>query len=284
MKPKLILIEGLPGSGKSTTARLVHEILTDKGMDAELYMEGNLDHPADYEGVAFFTETEFEELLAECGDLRGIFQEKAMLKSGRLLVPYMKLKEELGHAFPDDLLVRISRNDIYELPFQQNVEIITDSWKEFAKKAAAEEQVYVFECCFIQNPVTIGMVKYGALEQASIDYVQKLAKAVEPLHPLMIYVKQKDIETSFRKAVAERPEDWFKGFVHYYTSQGYGAENSLNGLEGTIEVLKVRAQLENKILDHLPIPISVLDNSQFDLEVHRKLIEEVLQGLFINSQ
>lgn len=57
MDSKLILIEGLPGSGKSTTARLVHEILMQKGIESELFCEGDLDHPADYESVAFLRMT-----------------------------------------------------------------------------------------------------------------------------------------------------------------------------------------------------------------------------------
>jgi thymidylate kinase len=54
MNTKLILIEGLPGSGKSTTAGMAAEILKQKGIETNLFLEGNLDHPADYDGVAFF--------------------------------------------------------------------------------------------------------------------------------------------------------------------------------------------------------------------------------------
>lgn len=53
MARQLILIEGLPGSGKSTIAKMVSEILIDQGKQVQLFQEGNLDHPADYEGVVF---------------------------------------------------------------------------------------------------------------------------------------------------------------------------------------------------------------------------------------
>lgn len=63
MKPKLILIEGIPGFGKTTTAQLVHEILMDTNIKTQRYLEGNLDHPADYDGVACFKKEEYDELL-----------------------------------------------------------------------------------------------------------------------------------------------------------------------------------------------------------------------------
>lgn len=53
MARRLILIEGLPGSGKSTVAEMVSEILKGQGKEVQLFQEGNLDHPADYEGVSF---------------------------------------------------------------------------------------------------------------------------------------------------------------------------------------------------------------------------------------
>ena len=278
MKSKLILVEGLPGSGKSTTARLIYDILMENGVNAELYMEGNLDHPADYEGVAYFTEDEFEHLLAGSGNLGKIFQDRVLVKNGHYLLPFMKIKTELGDKFPENLLAEICRKDIYELPLEQNIQVIAESWAEFARMAETENKVYVFECCFIQNPVSVGMVKYGAPDEVSIAYVKKLGDAVKYLDPLLVYVKQEDIEISFRKAVAERPEDWFKGFIQYYTSQGYGAEKELSGLDGTIEVLKARQQLENKILEQLTMPVSILDNSQFNLESHREsLIKEIME-------
>lgn len=277
MKTKLILVEGLPGSGKSTTAKLIHELLTENQVPAELYMEGNLDHPADYEGVAYFTEEEFEELLKKSGSLSKVFQDRVTVKRGRHLLPYMKIKNELGSGFPDELLAAISKKDVYELPMEENIAVISESWEEFAKQAAAEEKVYVFECCFIQNPVTVGLVKYGASDEATIQYVKKLAEAVESLNPLLVYVKQEDIERSFRKAVTERPDDWFNGFVHYYTSQGYGLVNGLSELEGTIDVLKARQELEYSILENLQLTTYILNNTQFDFEKHRVNLKEILE-------
>lgn len=276
MKTKLILVEGLPGSGKSTTARLIHEILTENGVSTELYMEGNLEHPADYEAVAHFTEEELENLLEESGSLSTTLEEWVTVKRGRRLLPYMKMKNEIGNGLSDELLAPISKKDVYELPLQENIAVMSESWEEFAKLAASQEKVYIFECCFIQNPVTVGMVKYGAEAEVTIEYVNKLAEAVKVLNPLLVYVSQEDIEKSFRKAVEERPGDWFNGFVHYYTSQGYGLAKELSGLDGTIEILKARQKLEKSIFNQLSIPMHILNNSQFDFDKHRENLKNIL--------
>ena len=37
----------------------------------------------------------------------------------------------------------MSRNDIYELPFDKNIELIADKWKDFAEIAREDNKVYI---------------------------------------------------------------------------------------------------------------------------------------------
>ncbi|WP_235218458.1 hypothetical protein [Paenibacillus sp. FSL R7-269] len=70
-QPKLVLVEGLPGYGKSTTAQLVYEILTEMNVSAQLVLEGNLDHPADYDGVACLTKQNMMSCRESAAGIRG---------------------------------------------------------------------------------------------------------------------------------------------------------------------------------------------------------------------
>lgn len=63
MNGKLILVEGLPGSGKTTTSKLVQKILSERGLEPKLFVEGDIDHPADFESVACLTEQEYKEII-----------------------------------------------------------------------------------------------------------------------------------------------------------------------------------------------------------------------------
>ena len=47
-------------------------------------------------------------------------------------------------SFSDELCNDISRNDIYELPFDKNVELITDKWHDFAEIALEDDKGLYF--------------------------------------------------------------------------------------------------------------------------------------------
>ena len=53
MKTNLIIVKGLPGSGKSTTADMIAEILQKQGEKVCCVDEGAADHPADYADYDF---------------------------------------------------------------------------------------------------------------------------------------------------------------------------------------------------------------------------------------
>jgi hypothetical protein len=274
---KLILIEGLPGSGKSTTAEMTNDILKEWNIDTNLFLEGNVEHPADYEGGSYFSKTEFTQLLEQYKEVQPILVKHAIERCGGFVLPQYKLKQDLASKMvPDPFWDDIWNHDIYELLLEKNIELISDKWQRFVDQAMTENKTYIFECCFIQNPVTVGMIKYGASQEVVTNYVKQLAEIIEPLNPVLLYVEQQDLSLSFKKAVQERPIEWSTGFIDYYTNQGYGKIHGAEGIEGTIEVLEARKQLESSIFNVLAINKVKIDNTKFDKDSHKNRITEVL--------
>lgn len=282
MNSKLILVEGLPGFGKTTTAQLIHEILTEMNIKSQLFLEGNLEHPADYEGVAFFQKSEFEELLSTYINFKDLLSQHVIKQDNHYFLQYRKIKNEYGADFPDELLHAVAKNDVYELPLDQHRERITERWKQFTENALNGSETFVFDCCFIQNPVTMGMIKYGAKKEDVISYVIELATIVGRLNPLLIYIEQNDLDHSFRKAVKERPKEWSDGFIEYYTSQGYGKKHNYKGVEGTLRVLEARRKWEEEIFKGLTIAKKKVNNSLYDLSEYKYGLVEILSE-YINS-
>ena len=54
MRSKLILLEGISGSGKSSAGDFVQGLLHLQGLAVRFWREGDFDHPADFEGVVQF--------------------------------------------------------------------------------------------------------------------------------------------------------------------------------------------------------------------------------------
>jgi energy-coupling factor transporter ATP-binding protein EcfA2 len=277
VKTQLIMVEGLPGSGKSTTAQLINDILTENNIHPKLYLEGNVDHPADYEFASFFTKAEFTKLLQEHSNFQDQLLKQAEAVQEGYVLYRPKLSEEIGEVnITNSFQNKLWEHDLYELPLEINMNLIIEKWKRFSAKALASDDTYIFECCFIQNPVTIGMIKYGAAQELVLKYVEGLAEAIKPLNPVLVYVNQEDVSYSFKKAVKERPKDWFNGFMDYYNNQGYGKQQGAVGIEGTISVLKARQQLESNIYETLKMTKLKLDNTEFNLVLHKARLVEML--------
>ncbi len=283
MVPRLILIEGLPGGGKTRTARIVTETLHDMGFPTRTFFEGNPFHPADFEGTAAYTPPDFARLLRENPDLEDVIWKKAESRNAYHLVYYAQWKEDDPQGFPEELLPDFQARDIYELPFTQNRELVCCRWNDFCRKAKKEDNIYIFECCFIQNPVTVGKIKYNLQREEVLDYVLTLAKIVEELNPLLIYLDQEDVDLTFRRALEERPPGWREMFIKYYTGQGYGRENGLKGIDGTIKVLQARRRLEREIYDRLPIHKFKINNSSFEPDRLEKAVGSIINLFYVEG-
>ncbi|HYK71790.1 MAG TPA: hypothetical protein VEV44_01495 [Pseudoneobacillus sp.] len=261
---KLYIVEGIPGSGKTTTALWLAEVLKIRGNNVKVFLEGNPDNPADFESVACLNELQIHDLEKQFPEVRAL----AELKNGRFFISY-------GHLFETnpDLHKALQRYDVYELPIADFYEVTLDKWQEFANKALIDEEVYVLECCFLQNPFTFLLAKHDVEKKLIFNHIEKIAQKIADLEPTILYFEQDNIKESINRVRNERSKDWFEFLTWYYTEQSYGQARNLKGEAGVVHFLNERKQLEKEILSILPIKSIFLNNSEYDWEKRK---EEIL--------
>jgi hypothetical protein len=252
-RTKLVIIEGVPGSGKTSTARFAADWLREHGFEARLHLEGDLEHPADFESVACLSAAAYSELLEGFSAWRGALAALAELasssqpdKQSEVFISYRKLAEP-----PAELFAALARQDVYELPAADFQHVTLERWQAFARAAAEDPAAYVFECCFLQNQLT-SLLAVHNLDQAAIAaQVAQISQAVLPLNPLLIYLEPVSIRATLEQAVRERPREWLDFVVQYTCGQAWGKSRGLDGFEGMLRFYETRRDLEKQLFPAL---------------------------------
>jgi hypothetical protein len=275
---RLVIIDGIPGSGKTTTSKFVHDVLEQAGVAAMLYQEGELDHPADFEFVAGLGSKGYAELLARHADSAPIIERYSQAMDAETLVFYGKIAVYGGLGWEADVVRQAAEKDICdELPASDYIRLAQHRWAEFAEAAARQNAVGVFECCFLQNPITILRGKHGVSDAAVESHIRALWSSIQKLEPLLVYLYQDDVKATLEAVAAERPQKWLDGVTRYVTTQGYGKALGLEGFAGMVKFYEDMQDLGVRIADRLPIRKLVLHSGEGDWDARHKRIEEFLR-------
>ena len=143
-RSKLIIVEGIPGSGKTSTARFIQGLLDEAHVPNELYLEGDLDHPADYEGIAWMPGQELEAYFQQRGPLRALIEPYAWVDGEDGFIAYRKLERDHDEAVPQEVTNFLAQHDVYEVPTpDQYCSLVLRRWQAFTGLATRDEKTYV---------------------------------------------------------------------------------------------------------------------------------------------
>lgn len=265
MKHRLYIVEGLPCSGKSTTSGYVAKQLAAFGGKVSFVDEGSGDHPADYEFHSYISR---DVLAAFSGDELMAIKSCAEEASDGYVVP-------LG-GFSGSLFEKLLQYKIYDfLPWETEKPLMLERWRQFCENADADT-TYVFNCCFLQNPMCETMMRFGFTEQQSYGYISDIADIIAPLAPVVIYLRTRDISCAVQKASAER-EGWLDAVIDYHVNGAYGKSIAACGFDGYIACLEERQRRELGILSRLLVESVVIDDPQGDWSAAYALINDILK-------
>ena len=258
---RLYIVEGLPCSGKSSTAKFIAEKTGGTQFD-----EGCGDHPADWEFHAFIPDTAAEFTALERAEL-DILSERL---PGGIVVPL--------NAVSGALADKAMKYKIYDcLEWEAERPVMLAKWRRFAENAR-KDSLYVFNCVLLQNPMCETMMRFDLSPEQSLCYIREICDIISPLEPVIVYLRNSDIETSIKAALSERGQDWLNAVVDYHCSGGYGMANGLSGFDGYIRALEERQRRELSFLPQLPVRSVVIDDPQKDWHSALQRISDIISA------
>lgn len=257
---ELIIVEGMPCSGKSTAAKYI----ADK-FNMQYFDEGSGIHPADYEFHAF---VQMSELQKFSHDEQNKIIESSEKRSDGFVVPLS--------SFHGDMFEKLFQYKIYDfLPWETEKPVMLDKWREFADNKRPDEK-YIFNCVLLQNPMCETMIRFGFSQEKSAEYIGEICSIIKPMNPAVVYLKNYTIGESVKKVVSERGDEWLNMVIDYHCNGAYGKSKGLSGFEGYIAALEERQRRELEILSDTGIDFTVLDNPQKNWEAAYRDLDKML--------
>lgn len=276
MHNRLILVEGIPGSGKSTISNRIKGYLEGKGVKVKLFNEGE-PHPADLAWSAYLSKEEYERVLQDYSEYRSEIESSSIVEEDSAIVAYTKI----GLSAKESELIRyLEAHEVYDgkVSLDTFKRIHLRRWQRFAQELD-ENSVVIFECAYLQNHINELMGFYKKDTEFIAEYMVELIKTVETLNPKLIYLSQPDIRETISRVAKERVtndkskwDDWIDLVIRYVENCHFGKAHGLKGFDGVVEFFMARKEVELAVIDSLPVEKAIINNEKYDWEENFKQV------------
>ena len=265
---KMIFIEGLPGSGKTTFAKRLKEYLESNNQKVLQLSEGDL-HPIDLAWCSIIDRDTFNVLMLRYARYKEEIFKLSKFTDEQVITAYTKVRvDKEDDAFYSDF----SKYEIYRTEsFEHFKNTHLDLWSKFDGQP---DMVYIFECIFLQNHINELVLKFNKSEEEIYDYFNDLMSKVSKYNPVVFYIKQIDVIENLDKIIKERVtndptrfKDWIDLVVEYFEGTKFGKELGYIGKPGALQYFKDRQELELRTLKQATYDSNVYDLSNFDYDI-----------------
>lgn len=277
---KLIIVEGIPGSGKTTTASKIKDYYQDKGLKVKMYQEGDL-HPTDLAWCAVMNEDLYLEFYNNYPDLQEKLTEYSKPYNDKYIVAYTRLGIPMKDERIDEYF---TCHEYYDrrVPLETFVNTHKELWHDFLT-AEHEDDIVIFECALFQNHINELMIMQECGHQTIVDHVLGLIPKNKTCDIEIYYLNTPDTKTTIDRVAKERMspdltkwDHWIDLVKKYIYESPFGVKHNLNAPNDIYKVFEKRKVIELAIMNEINAKVHIIDNSNYNWdEVWHKISEKL---------
>lgn len=275
-KRHIIFVEGLPGTGKSTIAKWIHEEL-----GFELMLEFGDNYPNDMFEIAGMSIDTYTELCIKHPVLEEFGEEYKgyiYINIGRVKDTFLHNKELIGSLAKWDLGDELNKNIDIQFYISCSLTYLKKQF-DLIKNAGID---IVIDSSWLQNPINELLLRNVDTSQV-VGYCEEILKNLAEQKVLCIYLKRRSAVDSINFASKVKGEQWKNGVTEFIKSTPYGLSNKLKGYEGAITYFDRRAQIEECILDKEFIPHFNFNIKSNNWDIIKKEIKnKILESYYVS--
>jgi len=217
--PKLVIVEGIMGSGKSTATRNIARRLEESGIAAIGITEGVDPHP-----IRFDWDEPWSEMSA----------------------------------------ADAARSQIAK-------------WRSYVTSSLALERISIVDGQLFHGNLT-ALLLLEADKDTIAAYCREIVAVIAPLRPLLIYLRQDDVERAVHTVSAQRGETWVDYQVDWKLGSPYARRRGLAGLDGVVALYRDYRALTDQLFADLAIPKISIETSEQDWATYDDIIDRALMN------
>lgn len=255
---RLILVEGLPGSGKTTLSKKIASYLRE-WRETNHYNEGEA-HPTDLAWCACVPSEQLEAIYERFPEYRPHMEAHMTVEDGVAIIPYTRFPIE-----DQEFYALMESFELYDhrVGFETFCELHLKRWQRFAEAALTEASINVFECAYLQNHINELLLFHEMSEVQIESYLLRLIDTVHKLNPVIIYLDHPDVSHSLRQVSDARVDSngervWMDRVIAYIESCPFGKSHHLKGFEGMVAYFEHRKSIELRLMQQLPVKAHVV--------------------------
>ena len=245
---RLIMFEGLPGTGKSTNSYFSFMQLERSGETVKWIHEVARPHPVLFFSEASLTYDEYNSFLKTYPKSEPIINRIAIFRNCTVGIDLLELEWNHLANIGKSAFHALQKFDVRTFPLEKYINVTLEKWSFFMEKATEKEsEVYILDSGIFQYQLFTFVLKnapYSVLKQ----FIQKLINIVKPLNPSLVYFYRENVEDAIGFLENLRGTQFMESIWERDKAQPYYSDKP-KGVEGHKQFLRNYANIAIQLFE-----------------------------------
>ena len=244
---KLILLEGLPGTGKSTNAYFLSRQLELNGYACRWIHEVARPHPVLFFDEASLTYEQYHAFTEQYPQAEPALRKTSIFRKNAVGIDLMELEWKYPDTVPPEALRHLRQFDVWNFPLARYKETAFEKWTHFVETVLEDHRVYLLDSAIFQFQIFTFLLKNIPFDEWQ-NFVLALLDILRPLCPKLIYFYREDPEDAIRFLEERRGIQFMEDIWRRDQNEPY-YKGRPKGAEGHRQFLRDYARIAKALFD-----------------------------------
>ena len=184
---RLILLEGLPGTGKTTNSYRLFEQLVRNGRDVRWLHEVSQPHPTLFFSESCLTKEAYRLFTEKYPEAAGMLGSITEVRSATVGIDYLTAARRMPGQENAAWYQELKQYDAMDFPLERYEPAALEKWEAFVNAALRNDTIYILDSGIFQYQIFTFLLN-GADYRRLAKFVRSIMNMLRPLRPALIYL------------------------------------------------------------------------------------------------
>lgn len=275
---QLIMLEGLPSTGKTTKARFIHIQLERNNINAKWIHEVAMPHPVLFFDEVGLTYDEYDKFIKTYPEASDTLNNIAVFKESTVGIHLPEIQWYYINKIGENVYQSLLEFDVWKFPLDVYKKFALEKWVHFTEKALKNrEEVYIIDSALFQFQIFTFLFKNRSYVELQ-SFINQIIEIIQPLNPCLLYLYRDNTEATIDYLEKDRGTSYLDYLWNRDKAQPYYAGKP-PGAESFKQFLRDYAGMADLLFDSFPANKLSLEISDGNWGCHE---DEMLSFLDIN--